>query len=352
MQDWNTQKQVPTESASMHANPMPNNEIQRLVALEQYQILDTPKEAVFDLYASLTAAVFRVPIAIVGLIDQHRHWFKATVGVNLTSNSRSNAFCAHTIVQDAVLSVPDATFDDRFSRNPVVTDTGVRFYAGAPLRTHEGYRIGTLCVFDMRPRQWSDRDSDLLAQLAALVMAELERRLDPLHHTQHESAVAALTRVSADVADRLGLQASALLAAKPAVVHEPQPSVRSDPDQDPNHQETIHLLASTVQQFDPPKALKLKVLERLRFNRRFADTFAPAQVLRWADGCWLVLHALELQGAAWRVWTIGSNGQKSPLATATGQAVLVTVPVNTRALAISRDDNAGIFLAFGVLELN
>jgi PAS domain S-box-containing protein len=128
-------------------------EAERIKALKRLSILDTPPEVRFDHLTELAAFTFRVPIALISLIDEERQWFKSTVGLTETETERTIAFCDCAIRSDDVLVVPNALKDDRFKDNPFVTgEPGIRFYAGAPLKTPDGHRIGTLCVLDVKPR--------------------------------------------------------------------------------------------------------------------------------------------------------------------------------------------------------
>jgi PAS domain-containing protein len=158
--------------------PIPAVEAARLSALLAYDILDTPAEPSFDRLAQLAATLFDVPIALVGMMDSNRQWFKACIGLSGTSAPRDTSFCTHAILSPELLVIPDATQDVRFADNPAVTGPPfVRFYAGAPLRTPAGHNVGTLCIVDVRPRTFSDRDRGILGDLAALVVDELEARL-------------------------------------------------------------------------------------------------------------------------------------------------------------------------------
>ncbi|WP_237169937.1 GGDEF domain-containing protein [Pandoraea faecigallinarum] len=153
------------------------DEAERLAALRRYEILDTPPEPAFERIVRLASYVMGVPISLISLIDESRQWFKSKRGINATQTPRSMAFCTHAILGDDVLVVPDARADRRFADNPLVTgDPNIRFYAGAPLRTPEGHRLGTLCVIDRRPHDLDDEKRGLLADLSALVVDELELR--------------------------------------------------------------------------------------------------------------------------------------------------------------------------------
>ncbi|QDH60285.1 GGDEF domain-containing protein [Pandoraea pnomenusa] len=157
--------------------PSHPDEAERLAALRRYEILDTPPEPAFDRIVRLASYVLGTPISLVSLIDESRQWFKARQGLEAEQTPRSMAFCAHAILDDEVLVVPDARADRRFADNPlVVGEPNIRFYAGAPLRTPQGHRLGTLCVIDRKPRTLDDEKRALLADLSALVVDELELR--------------------------------------------------------------------------------------------------------------------------------------------------------------------------------
>lgn len=154
-------------------------EAERLAALRNYQILDTEAELSFDRISRAAADVCGAPMALVSLVDEHRQWFKSKIGVAATETPRSISFCAHAIKQDGLLIVPDTSADPRFADNPLVTGpTGVRFYAGAPLHTPGGHRIGTLCVLDrkVRAKGLTAMQSRMMQTLSAQVVAELELR--------------------------------------------------------------------------------------------------------------------------------------------------------------------------------
>ena len=157
---------------------MSNSEVVRLKTLRDTGLLDTVPEEGFDRLTALAAALFDAPIALVSLIDEERQWFKSRVGLEATETPRAWAFCNHAIRQgpDTTLVVEDATADDRFADNPLVTgDPNVRFYAGATLTTSNGVNLGALCVIDRTPRSPpSSGDLDRLRILARMVVDEIE----------------------------------------------------------------------------------------------------------------------------------------------------------------------------------
>lgn len=157
--------------------PLPPDEAERLRALKEYAILYTPAEKSFDDLTRLATYICRTPMAAITLIDSDRQWFKSTVNISDSETSRDVAFCAHAILESGVFIVPDAREDERFKDNPFVTsDANVRFYAGSPLTTAEGYKLGTLCVIDQVPRQLSDGQLAALRALSRQVTTQLELR--------------------------------------------------------------------------------------------------------------------------------------------------------------------------------
>jgi len=158
-------------------NPLPPNEAKRLAALQRYRILDTAAEAAYDDIVRIASYVCATPIALVSLVDNDRQWFKARVGLEAVETPREQSFCAHAILQSGTLIVEDATKDERFAHNPLVTgEPGIRFYAGAPLVTHEGHGLGSLCVIDRESRQLDPAQIIALEALARMVVTNLEFR--------------------------------------------------------------------------------------------------------------------------------------------------------------------------------
>lgn len=152
----------------------PSDEAQRLIALHRLQILDTVPEERFDRITRLATRLFNVPIALVSLVDSNRQWFKSCMGLDVSETDRSISFCAHAILQEAALVIPDALADIRFCDNPlVINEPYIRFYAGYPLRTTDGSKIGTFCLIDQKPREFTESDKASLHDLAILAQNEL-----------------------------------------------------------------------------------------------------------------------------------------------------------------------------------
>jgi len=160
----------------MQEPEIPENEAKRLEVLKSLEIMDTDPEEVFDRVIRLAIGLFEIPIALISLVDENRQWFKAKAGLEAAETSRSISFCGHSILQDEMLVIEDATHDERFSDNPLVTGSlHLRFYAGRPL-TVAGARIGTLCLIDTHPRALSASEVNYIHDLADLVQDQMELR--------------------------------------------------------------------------------------------------------------------------------------------------------------------------------
>jgi len=157
----------------MQPPAIPTDESSRLQALHALNILDTPPEERYDRLTRLAKRVFNVPYSTISMIDDRRQWFKSIQGLSLCQTSRDISFCAHAILFDEILYVENALKDERFHDNPVVVgEPKIRFYAGCSLQVH-GYKMGTFCVFDRKPRLFTLEDRQLLKDLASLAEQEL-----------------------------------------------------------------------------------------------------------------------------------------------------------------------------------
>ena len=165
-------------------------ETERLAALQSYEILDTPPDGAFDRITALAARHFDVPVALVSLVDEDRIWFKSRHGLEAQEIPRSPGLCASVILSDGAYIVKNALEDPRTLSNPLVAGAmGVRFYAAAPLVTHDGFRLGTMNIIDFTPREFDVEAQDTLREFAGLVMDQMEVRLSA------RQAIASLTHI-------------------------------------------------------------------------------------------------------------------------------------------------------------
>ncbi|MBP8184895.1 MAG: PAS domain S-box protein, partial [Pseudomonas sp.] len=209
--------------------PLPANEAERLAALARYNILDTPAEEEFDDFTKLAAQICAVPIALVSLIDAQRQWFKSRVGLDAEETAREIAFCAHAILNNQLFEVTNTLEDPRFADNPLVTGApDIRFYAGAPLTTHDGFNLGTLCVIDRTPRQLNPQQRDALARLGRQVVRQLELRQNAERHSQQlalqramisNAGIAMITTDTLGRIDSVNQAAAQLLEYSAAALH-------------------------------------------------------------------------------------------------------------------------------------
>lgn len=183
---------------------VPANEAARLQKLREYEILDTPPEPAFDALTALAAHIAGVPIALVSLVDVDRQWFKSRYGLEAPQTPRDVSFCGHVVAGEAPLIVADALQDERFSDNPLVTGgPRVRFYAGVPLRTRDGFVLGTLCTIDHVARELSPHQQELLGLLAHQVVDQLELRRQALLLRARQESLKDDLRETGEVASRL-----------------------------------------------------------------------------------------------------------------------------------------------------
>lgn len=156
----------------------PTLEEERIKALKRYSILDTPPDGSFDKLTKLAATLLKVPIAIVSLVDTDRIWFKSKYGIDAQQIDRDEGLCASVIFSDDLYLVEDASIDPRTLANPLVAgDFGLRFYAAVPLRTRDGFNLGTFCVIDKSPRTLTEEEEQILRDLRDIVMDQIELRL-------------------------------------------------------------------------------------------------------------------------------------------------------------------------------
>ncbi len=155
--------------------PLPPDELERLEALQRYGAFGLLRAAAFDDISRLAAFICQTPISLISLVDTNRQWFLSQSGINACETSREASFCAHALIGTEMLVVEDAQIDARFAHNAmVVGEPFIRFYAGAPLLTPDGYALGTLCVVDLIPRTLTSEQKDALRSLSRLVMTQLE----------------------------------------------------------------------------------------------------------------------------------------------------------------------------------
>lgn len=166
----------------------PTQERERLDAVRRYDVLETPPDGTFDRITAVAARLFRVPIALVTIVDTDRIWFKSRHGLEIEQVARDRGLCASAILGTEPWLVTDAAIDPRTIANPLVAGQfGLRFYAGAPLRTRDGYGLGTLCIIDREPRELTSEEVATLSDLAEIVMDELELRLAARQASRLES---------------------------------------------------------------------------------------------------------------------------------------------------------------------
>lgn len=158
---------------------IPADEKKRLEKLEGYKILDSPPEAAFNYIAAMAAERFNTPIALISMVDKYRVWYKASIGMNnLQEVPRNESLCSLVVLQDAVTVFTNALEEPCLLVNPFVAgEYGLRFYAGAPIKTPDGFRLGAVCVIDQHPREFSSSDQKALEEMAALAMEEIKLRL-------------------------------------------------------------------------------------------------------------------------------------------------------------------------------
>ncbi|MUU77299.1 GAF domain-containing sensor histidine kinase [Winogradskyella endarachnes] len=166
----------------------PDNEIQRLKAVKSYNILDSLPEEDYDNITELIATICDVPIALIAILDTERNYFKSHYGIPFNESPRNISFCGHTILEEEILIINDARKDNRFTGNPLLTEQNAVFYAGVPLKNSNGFALGTICVFDHKPRELNESQIRALKSLGKQVinLLELRRKNEKLKKTKAE----------------------------------------------------------------------------------------------------------------------------------------------------------------------
>src|SRR5690606_1867042 len=169
-------------------------EAERIKVLKRYEILDTPPDGTFDHLTKMAAELLQVPIAIVSLVDTDRIWFKSKYGLEVDEIGRDPGLCASAILSDDFYEVTDARNDVRTLANPLVaSDFGLQFYSAVPLKTREGFNLGTFCIIDKKPRALNDFQKKILYNLAQLVIQQMELRLEVRTAIKHQYEVLNVT---------------------------------------------------------------------------------------------------------------------------------------------------------------
>ena len=154
------------------------NETERIKALKRYEILDTPPDGAFDRITALASRIFNMPIVLISLVDEDRIWFKSHHGLDTNQIDRDPGLCASAILEDGIFLIENAIEDPRSLANPlVVGNFGLRFYAAAQLKTSDGYSLGTFCIIDKIQRFLNSDQTNMLTDLAQIVMDEMELRM-------------------------------------------------------------------------------------------------------------------------------------------------------------------------------
>lgn len=183
----------------MKVAPITKNESERLQALYRYHIMDTDFEKEFDELIQLASHICETPISLMSMVAEEKQWFKAKVGMEARETPREVAFCAHAIHDEDLFIINDATQDDRFHDNPLVTGKlDIQFYAGMPLTTPDGFNLGTLCVMDKKPRNLNEQQKQALKTLASQVIAQLELRVKVKMLDQEKESIARKNKAITD----------------------------------------------------------------------------------------------------------------------------------------------------------
>jgi len=258
----------------MRPPPRPANEADRLRVLYELEVLDTAAESDYDDVVTLASQICGVPMSLVSLIDADRQWFKARIGLDATETSRDVSFCAHAILGKDLMVVSDAATDARFADHPAVTQNpGIRFYAGAPLVTTDGFALGTLCVVDATPRRLSLAQLQALRALARQVTAQLELRRYGMLLARNLGRLHALERHLDDLGALAHLLRGPLTALRAGLADETVDQALITPHAEPLGRlfdELLHLAGPA-----PAAALHLRDVDLATLTQRAVDAVRP-----------------------------------------------------------------------------
>lgn len=203
--------------------PIGNNELDRLKALLDYEILDTTSDPIYDEITKVASMICHVPIALISLVDSHRQWFKSKVGINADETPRDISFCGHAIHQTEVFIIENARVDERFKDNPlVIGPPHVIFYAGAPLTSASGHNIGTLCVIDSKPRKLTEDQIACLKLFSKVVVSYFEvKKQNNIIKILHNEITNSATKVHSSIENLASnLRYNSLVEMASGVAHE------------------------------------------------------------------------------------------------------------------------------------
>ena len=254
----------------------PANDAERIAALEALDILDTPPDPKLDVITDLATDMFKVPVSLVSLVDEHRQWFKSNCGLTgVSETAREVAFCDHAIRNDHVMVVENALEDPRFKENALVTgDPLIRFYAGCPLILPSGHAIGTLCLIDFKPRTLSESEEKRLIDLASIVMGLIENH----DLTRETTAIAKRLR---ETRDQLRLVLDNVPARiwykddKNTIIHANRAALESVNLSDPSEVEGRPTAEIFPEMADKYLADDLEVIRRGEAVRNIIESYAP-----------------------------------------------------------------------------
>ncbi len=318
------------ESHLLFASPHPRQQ-ERIAALRAYDILDTPRETDFDDIVRLASAICGTPISVINLIDTDRQWFKAEVGLGVRETPLDTSLCAHAILESAFMEIPDTLQDGRMQDNALCTgEPGLRFYAGALLRTAEGLPLGTLCVLDYKPRKLTAFQRDALSTLARQIMTQLDLRLALRRQELLQKEVDHRVKNSlASIAGMVRLQ----------IAREKEPAVRAVLESMEQRVRTVSLLHEELYRSAGEEANLEKYLGKIRL---MLEDGAPANIAISTEADGIVVNSADASAIGKIVSEFAMNSIK--YAFPGGQAGRVSIALRVAGDSITltcRDDGVG-----------